>query len=169
MNIADLAFLIDYNYWANKCILDHAAKLTDAQLNEPQSPGISAGSFRQTLVHVMGAEWIWRMRMQHDVSPTALPQEAEFPTLSSLTTRWAEEERLMREFVATLTDDSLAAVVNYNSTNGAARANIRAHCLTHVVFHGMQHRSECAVLLTNYGFSPGNIDLIYYMFEKGVA
>ena len=167
MNTADIELLIDYNYWANTRILDQAAKLTDEQFTQPQPPGFSPGTFKKTLVHTMGAEWIWRMRCQHGVSPTALLAEADFPTLDMVVRRWDEEHREMRAFAASITDAQLAQVMDYNSTSGAPGRQVRGQCLTHMVFHGMQHRSECAVLLTNYGFSPGNIDLIYYLIVKG--
>lgn len=32
----------------------------------------------------------------------------------------------------------------------------------------MQHRSKAAAILTNFGYSPGNIDLIYYLIELGI-
>jgi uncharacterized damage-inducible protein DinB len=110
------------------------------------------------------------MRLQNGVSPVSSLAELEFPTLASLVLRWGTEEARMREFVEGLSEDKLKEVVNYTSITGAvARANTREHALTHMVFHGMQHRSECAVLLTNFDHSPGNIDLLYYYVEKGIA
>jgi uncharacterized damage-inducible protein DinB len=35
--------------------------------------------------------------------------------------------------------------------------------LTHVVNHGTQHRSEAALILTEIGRSPGEIDMIFYV------
>jgi uncharacterized damage-inducible protein DinB len=34
--------------------------------------------------------------------------------------------------------------------------------LQHVILHGMQHASEIAKRLTEFGHSPGNIDFIYF-------
>jgi uncharacterized damage-inducible protein DinB len=170
MNKGDIELLIDYNYWANKKILDQTTKVTDEQFVEKQSPGFSAGSLRGTLVHTMSAEWLWRMRFQHSVSPSAALNELEFPNLAALVLRWGAEEARMREFIEGLNEKALQEVVNYTTVTGnIARANTREHALTHMVFHGMQHRSECAVLLTNFGCSPGNIDLLYYFIEKGIA
>lgn len=87
--------------------------------------------------------------------------------MTALTSRWNAEQLRMREFVAGLTDDGLKRVVSYKTVSGGyERAHTVDHCLTHMVFHGMQHRSEAAVLLTNFGQSPGNIDLLYYFIEK---
>lgn len=169
MNKHDIELLTDYNAWANRRILDHVAKIMEEQFTASNPPGFSAGSLRATLVHVMSAEWAWRMRLQHAVSPSAALNEIEFPTLAALILRWSTEEQRMREYVEGLTDDELARVVNYKTINGGqARAHTVEHCLTHMTYHGMQHRSEAAVLLTNFGHSPGNIDLIYYLIDKGM-
>ncbi|MFC1463589.1 MAG: DinB family protein [Candidatus Brachytrichaceae bacterium NZ_4S206] len=169
MNTKDLELLLDYNYWANRRILDQAAKVSDEQFVAPQSPGFSAGSLHGTLVHIMGSEWAWRMRLQHGVSPAAALKPVEFPNLAALIARWQTEEQRMREYVAGLTDDDLSRVVTYKTlVNPQARQHTVEHCLTHMVFHGMQHRSEAAAILTNFGHSPGNIDLIYYLIEKGI-
>lgn len=169
MNTKDLELLLDYNYWANWRILDQTAKVSDEQFVASQPPGFSAGSLHGTLVHIMSSEWAWRIRLQHGVSPAAALKPVEFPNLPALIARWQTEEQRMREYVAGLTDDDLSRVVTYKTiVNPQARQHTVEHCLTHMVFHGMQHRSEAAAILTNFGHSPGNIDLIYYLIEKGI-
>jgi uncharacterized damage-inducible protein DinB len=39
--------------------------------------------------------------------------------------------------------------------------------MAHLVNHGTQHKTEAAAILTGFGHSPGDIDLILY-FNKGV-
>ncbi len=155
-----LTMLYDYNYWANARILEPMSKLSEAQFNQPMSP--NHGSLRTTLIHTLAAEWIWRSRCQEGVSPVGLLNEADFPTLATIQAYWANEEAKMRDFVASLDDEALAKNVTYKTTEGGDSAQNLAQILTHVVIHGMQHRAEMAMQLTDFGHSPGNIDLIIY-------
>lgn len=164
MNTSDIQTLIDYHYWANQRILDQAARLTQEQYTAPAN--VPFGSLRGTLVHMLSAEWVWRSRCQEGVSPTAMLAEADYPTFADLTTYWREHEAAMRGYVASLTDADLAATMHYHSTKGDPASMRLDMILAHVVNHGTQHRSEVAILLTDYGYSPGNLDFIYYAYER---
>lgn len=163
MSTANIAQLIDYNYWANKRILEQSAKLSIEQFGAPQAAGFSPGTFHMTLVHTMRAEWLLRERLQHGQSPTTLFKPDDFPTLDAIVARWQDEERQMRAYVGGLTDADLAKVLRFKTVAGVERANLVVDVIYHFVLHGMQHRSECAVMLTNFGFSPGNIDYMFYL------
>ena len=57
MTVADLVRLFDYSYWANRRLLGTIAQLAPDQFT--QEIGGSYGSIRNTLVHIMSAEWGW--------------------------------------------------------------------------------------------------------------
>ncbi|HYU21327.1 MAG TPA: DinB family protein [Chloroflexota bacterium] len=38
--------------------------------------------------------------------------------------------------------------------------------MLHVANHGTQHRSEVAALLTGFGQSPGDLDLLVYLWDR---
>ncbi len=160
----DILTLYDYNYWATRRVLDAASQVNPDQFTAAVSSNY--GSLRGTLVHTLSAEWIWRMRFDEGVSPKAALAESDFPILEVLRTGWQEEERSMRDFLAKLQDEDLQQVVHYQSTKGQPRQNILWHLLVHVVNHGTQHRSEAAVILTDFGVSPGDLDMIVFFREK---
>jgi uncharacterized damage-inducible protein DinB len=119
-------------------------------------------------VHILSAEWIWRLRCQQGVSPPTLLNEADFPTLESLRRLWRAEEDAMRAFLAGLRDEDLAGVVRYTTTRGVSHENMLWHLLVHVVNHGTQFRAEAGVLLSEYGQSPGDLDLIAFLRARSI-
>ena len=164
MHTADILTLYEYNYWANARVLRAAANVSAAQFTAPAR--LSHGGLRGTLVHTLSAEVVWRLRFQEGVSPSALLDQDEFPTLESLRLRWDAEEHAMRAFLGSLHDDDLNRTVRYTSTKGIPYENVLWNILVHVVNHGTQSRAEAAVLLTEYGQSPGDLDLILFLREQ---
>jgi uncharacterized damage-inducible protein DinB len=165
MNKEDIQSLLDYNRWGNARILGTAAKLTDEQFLAPGT--FPHGGLLATLVHLLFAEWMWRMRWQ-GTPPDFLYRlkPEEFPTLAALQTRWALEETLLTEFVAGLTDEQLKSELEYTSTEGGRHKRVLWETMAHFVNHGTQHRTEAAAILTDLGHSPGDIDLIVFMNQR---
>lgn len=160
--------LYDYSGWANARILDAATSLTLDQLN---APGDGAyGSVRETLVHAMSAQWGWLARWQSTrptVPPTGRLDPADFPDVTAIRTRWDEIERATCAYVADVSGDDLDRVVRYVSASGETWAYPLWQQLIHQVNHGTQHRSEVAALLTRYGRSPGELDLLVFIDTPG--
>ena len=163
--VENIPQLYDYNYWANARILDAAANLSDEQFRALGN--LSHGGLRDTLVHALTAEWIWRMRCQERVSPSAMLDVEDFPTLVDLRTRWQAEEQALRAYIASLTNEDLNETIQYTSTEGVVLSFKLWQILVHLVNHGTQTRSEAAVLLTEYGHSPGDLDLLIYFLHHG--
>ena len=151
--------LYRYNAWANERVLDTAARLRPDQLLAAGGP--EGESIRDTLVHTMGAQWLFLERW-HRRSPTAMP-DAAFPDLAAIRQRWDVIERETRDFVAALDDATLAGVVEYTNFKGERWAYPLWQQMVHQVNHGTQHRSEAAMMLTRLGFSPGWLDFLYYI------
>ncbi len=162
MNIQDIKLIYEYNYWSNKKILAASAKVSREQFNAAAS--FPYGGLRGTLLHILDAEWGWRMFLQNNDWSAPDLNEAEFPTLVAFESRWREEETAMRIYLASLCDEDLI-VHRYYNASGEPRDRIVWHCLLHVVNHGTQHRSEAAGLLTNYNSSPGDLDFTVFLNE----
>jgi uncharacterized damage-inducible protein DinB len=163
MNIQDIKLIYEYNYWSNKRILVASAKVSHEQFSAPAS--FPYGGLRGTLLHILDAEWGWRMFLQNNDWSAPDLNEAEFPTLLEFESRWHEEETAMRKYLASLNDQDLIIHRYYNTPEGESRDRILWHCLLHVVNHGTQHRSEAAALLTNYDSSPGDLDFTVFLNE----
>jgi uncharacterized damage-inducible protein DinB len=160
VNISDIQTLYDYNYWANQRILA-------AQVNQDQFVAQAAhsyGSLRGTIVHVLDAEYAWRMLLQHKTLDHFRElKEDDFPMVDALAERWREDEQSMRAWLATLTDADLEGIIRYTTDEGGTRERVLWHCLWHVVNHGTQHRSEAAAILSEYGYSPGGLDFTAFL------
>lgn len=166
MNKEHIAMLYNYNYWANARVLSATTRLSSDDFTAPAR--LSHGSIRGALVHVLGTEIVWRSRWQEGISLPGLPAESAFPTLGLLQERWAEEERKMRAFLASTTDEALHSRLQYKSTKGVPFENVLWHLLVHVVNHGTQFRGEAAVALTQLGHSPGDLDLLAFLRERAL-
>jgi len=160
MNIQDILLIYEYNYWANKRILAQCKMVTQEQFTAPAE--FPYGGLRGTVLHILEAEWGWRTRFQN-LGAASEMSETEFQTLASLESRWAEEEKSMRDYLASLHNEDMTSHVRYPIDNGEIRDRILWHCLVHVANHGTQHRSEAAALLTRLGQSPGDLDFTVFL------
>jgi uncharacterized damage-inducible protein DinB len=158
-----MLFLYEYNYWSNRRILSAAATLNPEQFLAPA--GYGRGGVRGTLTHTLDGEYSWRMLLQFNTMTFDMT-EAEFPTFEALKTRWEDEEKAMRAYLAGLSEEEMNGIVRYTIEGGLKRQRIRWHCLLHVVNHGTQHRSEAAALLTGFDRSPGDIDFTMFLNER---
>ena len=163
MNIQDIKLIYEYNYWSNQRILVASAKVPHEQFSAPAS--FPYGGLRGTLLHILDAEWGWRMFLQNNDWSVPDLNEAEFPTLLEFESRWRAEKTAMRKYLASLRDEDLIAHRYYNTSEGETRDRILWHCLLHVANHGTQHRSEAAALLTDYNSSPGDLDFTVFLNE----
>ena len=161
MNLADIQLIYQYNTWANHLILAKSAQVTPEQFVAPTTH--SWGSLRGTLVHILETELTWRTRCETgDSAPEMNPDD--FPTAESVQARWDAEETAWRAFLSRLTDADMTRIVRYPIPDGV-RERVLWHIVYHVVNHGMQHRSEAAHMLTQYGQSPGDIDFTLFLLQ----
>jgi len=166
MNAQDIRLLYKYNDWANGQILKAAERATPEQFVAPVPN--TYGSLRAILVHVCEAMHFWRNLCQHGTF-TDDWVESDFPTLADLAARGREVEHEMRAYTSGLTDEALRGLVRYTTPAGIPRERVLWHCLLHVVNHGTQHRSEAALILTNYGQSPGDLDFTLFLNTRSEA
>jgi len=166
MTVADMKVLYDYGYWANERLFDAILRLAPEQFTEPVGGGHE--SIRNTLVHVLSAEWGWLNRCGGpERGPRLNP--ADYPNAETLKGTWSKVEGYVRAFLSVLNDEDLARDVEFMNDRGEKRSMPLGNLLQHAASHGVHHRGQVALMLRSLGYAPGDIDLlIYYAAKRGV-
>ena len=166
MTVKDLERLYDYSYWANRKLLQVVSQLSPEQFT--QNVAGSYGSVRNTLVHMLSAEWGWLDRCGGAKRGAPLKPD-DYPTAESVLATWNTVEGCVRAFLSGLNDEDLARVVEYTSPRGEKRSGVLGPLLQHGAIHGVHHRGQVALLLRALGYTPGNFDVLFYDAEKQAA
>lgn len=164
MRAMDIRTLYDYGYWATDRVLEATLTVSVEQFVAPAPIPFPFGSLRGTLAHMLDTERNARVRLQGGERPPTLLEE-EFATPAELGAAWSAEERLMRAFLAGLSDADLDRPFDL----GPRGALPVWELLVHFANHATQHRTEAAVLLTLYGHSPGDLDYFLYAVTRAGA
>jgi uncharacterized damage-inducible protein DinB len=133
-----------------------------------QSVAGSYGSVRNTLVHIMSAEWGWLDRCGGPPRGERLNAD-DYPTFESVRETWRRVEGYMRGFLETLTDADLSRAITFSLGSGPAHTVLMADFLTHSITHAAHHRGQAALLVRALGYAPGNFDYMLYAVERAEA
>jgi uncharacterized damage-inducible protein DinB len=149
--------LFDYNYWARDRQLHACAALTQEQFLRPL--GSSFSSIRDNLAHLVGVEWLWLERWRGR-SPRSLLPPDEFPAVAAVSDRWHVVEGKMREYLAGLTEETLASPVAYVNFRGQTWTYTLWRTMAHLLNHQSYHRGQVATLLRQLGVPPPGVDFL---------
>lgn len=164
MNADDIRLLYRYDRWANARVLGAAAPLTEEEFQR-DLPG-SFRSVRDTLTHILSAEWIWLMRWK-GTSPRALLDPADFPSLPRLEARWTEVEAEQIGFLEDLTDSALDRQIAYVNTKGETWRYPLGQMMQHLVNHSSYHRGQVTTLLRQLKAKPAATDFLLFFDLQG--
>lgn len=155
----ELRELFDYNRWARDRILDVAAALTPEDF--ARDMGSSFPSVRDTLVHIMSAEWVWLSRLR-GVSPDGMPSEWKTLAPDGIRAAWRELDASITTYLASLHDADLDRVLEYRNIAGQPFSSTVQQILRHVINHSTYHRGQLTTMLRQLGATPPATDLILY-------
>jgi uncharacterized damage-inducible protein DinB len=149
-----------YNTWANARILDCTEKFSNEQLHA--ASGGNFGSVHACLVHIMSVQWLWLMRWQGN-SPLCLHNPDDFESLQNIRTSWNKIEAETRVFLADCDETDLSSNKSYTNFKNETWTYPLWQQMLHQSNHATQHRSEVAVVLTDWEVSPGPMDFLYFI------
>ena len=166
MTPEEMRLLYEYNSWANHRLLDACAALTPEQFTRDLHS--SFPSVRDTLAHILVAEWIWYERF-HGRFPAALSPATQFPALADLRARWSAVEANLLLFVNGLTSADLARVHDFPNLKGDRQPLPLWQALQHLVNHGSYHRGQVTAFLWQLDAKGVALDLIRFYRERAAA
>lgn len=147
----ELTNFVNYNLWANLCMLDACAQLTDAQLTDATAKGVY-GSVRDTLVHILSSEQDYVRDLTGNSPTPRLDELTHFPGFDELRryARWSAEE-----LITAIEQKDLLEVLDLDRGTYKAPGII---LLIQVVSHGADHRSQIATVLSLQGIQIPRLD-----------
>lgn len=171
ISLETLRELYDYNAWARERQLKACEALSFEQFLRPM--GSSFSSVRDTMAHIMGAEWIWLERWRGR-SPQTLPGvpeglpfeeilrcwQEQFATVVAVRERWNELERDLQAYLAGLDERTLAGQLTYANLQGKQWSYPLWRTLVHVANHGSYHRGQVTTLLRLLGAQAPEVDFL---------
>jgi uncharacterized damage-inducible protein DinB len=160
VRVDDVRYLFAYDRWATRRVL---AVVDGVPADIWRATGVVGDrGLGAILVHQLGAHMRWRLGLGGDdeAAPAARPEREPLPSPDAIARRWAAEWDATDAWLDGITDEWLDEL-----GDGVPFWQM----LAHVVNHGTQHRSESAVLLTEAGHSPGDLDMIFFAEELAVT
>jgi uncharacterized damage-inducible protein DinB len=155
--------LYEYNRWANGRTLEAAEKLDlSAFVKDLKN---SFPSVRDTLAHILGAEWIW-LRRWHGEFPAKLLGASEFSTVAALRERFSAVDRERSAFLQGLDEARLAQPLGYKDLAGNSYSLPLIASLHHVANHGTYHRGQITTMLRQLGATPIGTDMSRFYLEQ---
>jgi uncharacterized damage-inducible protein DinB len=169
MTIDDIQLLYEYDRWANRRVLQAASPLSREKFT--RDLGGSFRSVRDTLVHIIGGEWIW-LTYWKEPSPSfaflvdvrerreALFDPSAFPDFPTVHRNWVEVEKEQIEFVNTVTNELLGKMLPFRGTQVRL-----AHLMQHLANHSTYHRGQVALMLRQLEAEPVATDFHVFLVE----
>ena len=154
--------MYEYSIWANGKLFDAAMPLTNEQLLKPFTN--YQFSILGSFVHTVSAEWRWYQSWIGTPMDERLTVN-DLPTIEAVCARWEKLYVERRAFIESLTPERLEQPL-VRKLQGKDQSITLWKALVHVANHGTQHRSEIALMLTDLGHSPGDLDMVWYFMNK---
>ena len=157
-----ISSMYEYGIWANNKLLEAASTLTNEQLVKPFTK--YEFSILGSFVHLVAAELRWHQVWSGGQMGERLTV-ADLPTMEAVRAKWEPLWAERRAFIESLTPEKLQQAF-VRKVQGVERTTIMWQALVHVANHGTQHRSEIALMLTDLGSSPGDLDMVFWFMQK---
>ena len=155
--------LYQFNAWATRRMFEATAALSEEELARDLKS--SFPSLHATLLHMVGAEWVWLTRWQGS-SPAALPGGKAGLTHDQIVQWWQEIDGQRDAFLRTLGPNGIDRVISYTNFAGTHLAFPLWQMLRHLVNHTSYHRGQVMTMLRQLGKPAVGTDMILMYQEQ---
>jgi uncharacterized damage-inducible protein DinB len=166
----DIQLLYQYDRWANDRVLQAASTLNAEEFT--RDLGGSCRSVRDTLVHIIGGEWIWLMYWKQPPSSFAMLSDLRarrdalfdpdaFPNFATVQLKWAEVEKEQIEVVNGVTNELLETMLPFRTTQVRL-----AHLMQHLANHATYHRGQVSLMMRQLNAEPVTTDFHVFLVEN---
>jgi uncharacterized damage-inducible protein DinB len=149
--------LFDHNYWARDRQLAVCGSLSGNDFARPM--GSSFSSLRDTLSHLVWAEWLWLERWEGR-SPQVRSLAGELPDFKAVVERWRVVERDLRRYLSKVTEERLLSPLAYVNFQGETWTYPLWRTMMHLLIHQASHRGQVTTLLRQLGLSAPTVDFL---------
>ena len=148
-----LADFFHYNLWANLCLLDACAHLSDAQLDATMIG--TFGSVRETLMHMLAAEEGYARTLTGKILSPPLKDFPHFPGFDELRSRARASGEQLIAFAQQAEQEELKRILHLDEGTYDAPVIV---VVIQAINHGIDHRSQIATLLSRQGIEAPGLD-----------
>lgn len=157
--------LIDYNEWATERLLRAADRVPDDVFSQ-MLPGAGHGSIFGQLRHIAWVQLNYLAGLEGQGSDPAeiaaqVKASVDLETREGIRDAFVRGHEGLRAFAAGLTAERWAEPQRL--WPGKMPLGIY---VMQAILHAQHHRGETAALLTELGYSPGDLDFIFFAFER---
>lgn len=137
-------------------LLDHATTLSPSEFVR-DVPGFGQASVRDQLMHLIGAEERWVLRLQD--LPLPRWSAAEYPTVESLRSSKQRVKLATLAYLDRLSDAELNVALTHRSKDWIGTLRSPAFILHHVVTHAFHHKGQVVAMFRLLGHPAPDTDL----------
>lgn len=140
--------MIAYTVWADNRLLTAAEGIDRTQYHQ----------IATTLTHMLATQRYWYANWT-----SGEPLEPQLDSIVAAREAYAASHEVLRAFADRLTDEEWHRAEAWWKRWGVDVTLALGESITQLFFHGVQHRSEIAVTLSNWGHSPGDLDYLVFL------
>jgi uncharacterized damage-inducible protein DinB len=149
-----------YNGWMNERLHSLCATLSDEERKRDRRAFFR--SIHGTLNHLLLTDRSWLGRFTGEEFPIRSLDQELFADFDELRRERVATDAAIGDFCTQLTEDRLAANIEYGTLAGKRYAHPLEPALVHLFHHQTHHRGQVTTLLSQLGIDPGVTDVIAY-------